>query len=249
MSINAARLEISSNAAFANRRWPAIALDALKQTVPPRDGFEILESVGSRISIGRNEKVFEEGDDAKHCYRLVSGSVRLCKFLIDGRRQIAEFFLPGDFFGFIDATAYAFSAEAVSDVVVMRYTRARVEMLSDGDICLRRHLNWLLHERLSAAQQHLVALGRHTVRERVASFLIQMADRLGMECGANTEIDLPMGRLDIADYLGLTIETVCRAISELKRAGVIAVPNTHRIVLRDARRLRDLIEGKALLSA
>jgi CRP-like cAMP-binding protein len=249
MSISITQVETSSAAKFGMRPWSVIAGSAAKATLRPVDEFAALSEIGVRLSFGRNETIFEEGDIVKYCYRLISGSVRLCKLLADGRRQIADFFLPGDFFGFVDIDTYAFSAETIGDVVVMRYARSRVEMLSDGDIHLRRKLNRLLHERLSATQTHLVMLGRHTVKERVASFLIQMTDRLGQNDTKSGEIDLPMGRLDIADYLGLTIETVCRAISELKRAGIIAVPNTHCIALRDIEALRDLAEGERLLSA
>lgn len=249
MSISTARVEISSPAKFGMRPWPIIAGGAARAKPQPDDEFAALGEIAVRLSFGRNETIFEEGDAIKYCYRLVSGSVRLSKLLADGRRQIADFFLPGDFFGFVDIDTYAFSAETIGDVVVMRYARSRVEMLSDGDIHLRRKLSRLLHERLSATQTHLVMLGRHTVKERVASFLIQMADRLGQNDTESGEIDLPMGRLDIADYLGLTIETVCRAISELKRVGIIAVPNTHRIALRDIEALRDLAEGERLMSA
>lgn len=251
MSISTAQVERPSSAKFGMRPWSVIVGSAAK-AMPQHeheDEFAALGEIGVRLSFGRNETIFEEGDAVKYCYRLVSGSVRLSKLLADGRRQIADFFLPGDFFGLVDIDAYAFSAETIGDVVVMRYARARVDMLSDGDIRLRRKLNRLLHERLSATQGHLVMLGRRTVKERVASFLIQMANRLDCDGVQGGEIELPMGRLDIADYLGLTIETVCRAISELKRVGIIAVPNTHRIALRDIEALRDLAEGEALLSA
>ncbi|MDO8290300.1 MAG: helix-turn-helix domain-containing protein [Parvibaculum sp.] len=249
MSTSVARLETSLNTTFATRHWPVISGDVVTRVVPADDEFAVLDDAGTRLSFCRNETIFEEGENAKYCYRLVSGSVRLCKFLLDGRRQIADFFLADDLFGFADIDTHAFSAEAVTDVVLLRYPRARVEMLIDVDVHLRRKLIQLTHERLNTTQMHLVMLGRHTVKERIALFLIRIAERLGLDADVGGEIDLPMSRLDIADYLGLTIETVCRAISDLKRAGVIAVPNTHRIVLQDARRLRNLVEGATLLSA
>jgi CRP/FNR family nitrogen fixation transcriptional regulator len=242
MSVNLARSENSSNTKLIRQAWPVISGQPAG-SAPVGDDFAVLEPVGTRMQFGRNETIFGEGDDAKYCYRLISGSVRLCKLLADGRRQISDFFLPGDFFGFVDFDSYAFSAEAVTSVVVMRYARNQVEALSESDSRFRRRLGQLLRERLSAAQAHLVMVGRHTVRERVSSFLIQMSERLEPEAGSGREIDLPMSRLDIADYLGLTIETVCRAISELKRANVIGVPSTHRIALRKMSALREMAGG------
>ncbi|HEX7775598.1 MAG TPA: helix-turn-helix domain-containing protein [Parvibaculum sp.] len=245
MSGNLAHIGISTKAKFARQAWPVVAGEASRAD-RPGDDFAVLDAVGTTLSTGRNETIFNEGDAAKYCYRLVSGAVRLCKLMADGRRQISDFFLPGDFFGYVDFGTHAFSAEAITNVVFVRYARNQVEALSESDVRFRRRLSQLLHERLSAAQEHLVMLGRHTVRERVSSFLIRMAERLDQK---NGEIELPMSRLDIADYLGLTIETVCRAISELKRASVIAVPSTHRIVLRKVSVLRDLADGETLLSA
>jgi CRP/FNR family nitrogen fixation transcriptional regulator len=201
------------------------------------------------MSFGRNETIFSEGERAKYCYMLVGGSVRLCKLLADGRRQIAEFFMPGDFFGLEDDDTYIFSTETITNVVVVRYSRSEVEILDEKDENLRRKLRDLMRKRLSMMQVHLVLLGRHTVKERIASFLMQMTERLDIDPEQSGAIDLPMGRLDIADYLGLTIETVCRAISELKRAGIIDVPNTHRIVVRQFRTLRDLAAGGETLCA
>jgi CRP/FNR family nitrogen fixation transcriptional regulator len=249
MSASVARLETLSNATLAGHRWPVIAGNAARRIEPVDDDFAVLGDAGSQMSFARNETIFEEGAEAEYCYRLVSGSVRLCKFLVDGRRQITEFFLPGDFFGLTDVDFHDLNAEAITDVVVLRYPRTRIDMLSDGDTHLRRKLNRLLHDRLNAAQLHLVMLGRHTVKERIAFFLLGIAERLGLDLQAGGGIDLPMGRLDVADYLGLTIETVCRAISDLKRTGVIAVPNTHRIVLHNAGMLRNLADGESVLSA
>ncbi|MCE9650086.1 MAG: helix-turn-helix domain-containing protein [Parvibaculum sp.] len=242
MSVNLAHSETISSLKVARRPWPVIVGEAAK-TAPSGDDFAALETVGARMTFGRNETIFSEGDCAKYCYRLVSGSVRLCKLLADGRRQISDFFLPGDFFGYADFDTYALSAEAVTGVVVTRYARNQVEAVSESDSRFRRRLGQLLHERFNAAQLHLVMLGRYTVKERISSFLIQMAERLDPGAGSADEIELPMSRLDIADYLGLTIETVCRAISDLKRADVIAVPSIHRIVLRKPSVLRDLVEG------
>ena len=246
MAGNLARTEPTSRSAFSTKPWPVITGGALRgiEREPfrePHDDLRALQEVGVTQSFTRNETIFADGDPAKYAYRVVSGAIRHSKLLADGRRQIADFFMPGDLFGFTDFGTYAFSAEAIGNVVVIRYARAQVDRLGDENSPLRRKLTMLLHERLSIAQSHLVMLGRQTVRERIASFLLQMAERGEVEDGDG--IDLPMGRQDIADYLGLTIETVCRAIGELKRAGVIAVPNTHQIVVNDVETLRGVAEG------
>lgn len=248
MAINAARMETSSNARFARRPWPVVAGEAVGAT-RSGDDFAALEAIGTSVSCGRNETLFEEGDSAKYCYRIVSGSVRLCTLLADGRRQIADFFLPGDFLGIVDFGVHAFSAEAITNVVAIRYARNQVDALCETDARLRRRISQLLREQLSASQAHIVLLGRQTVRERISSFLVRISARLDLDVAKGGEIELPMSRLDIADYLGLTIETVCRAISELKRADIISVPSTHRIVLHKLSKLRELASGDAFAGA
>lgn len=243
MAANLARSELMSRSALGRQAWPVIAGGApLRREPAPRDELHPLQNIGTTLTFGRNETIFVQGDEAKYAYKVVGGAVRHCKLLADGRRQIADFLMPGDLFGFVDFGTYAFSAEAITNVVVVRYLRSQVERLGDEHNGLRRKLTMLLHERLSVAQTHLVMLGRQTVKERMASFLMQMAERCDLADGGR--IDLPMGRQDIADYLGLTIETVCRAIGELKRAGTIGVPNTHQIDLHDIEALSAVAEGE-----
>jgi CRP/FNR family nitrogen fixation transcriptional regulator len=159
----------------------------------------------------------------------------------DGRRQIADFLLAGDFFGFMQFGTYKFTAEAVGDVVLMCYPQGQVARLSTTMPNLRGRLLVLLSQRLLGMQDHLVMLGRQTAKERVASFLLHIAERSDAE--EELAFDLPMSRQDIADYLGLTIETVCRMLSELKRERIIAIPNASQIVLNDMDALQALAEG------
>jgi len=244
MASNLAHSTATANGGLDRRPWPVIVGGAAARALQaPADDLHALHQIGTTLTFDRNETIFEEGDDAKYAYRLVSGAVRLCKLLQDGRRQIADFFLEGDLFGFLDFDNYAFSAEAITNVVVVRYLRSQVQAIEEEDCTLRRRLTKTLHQRLSRVEGHLVMLGRQTVKERISSFLIQMTERLDAETQGKTCIDLPMGRQDIADYLGLTIETVCRSLSDFKRAGVIAVPNTHQIVINDIETLRAIIDG------
>lgn len=213
--------------------------------VMDRGNVSLLQGLGTTLRFDRNQTIFSDGDSANFSYGVVSGAVRLCKLLSDGRRQIVDFCLPNDYFGFAWTDEYALTAEAASDVVLVRYPRRHIENLEQVSSNLREHLTALLHRNLSSAQNHILMLGRQTVRERVASFLLLMLKRRGYDGRDGDRLDLPMGRQDIADYLGLTIETVCRALSDLKRIGIIAAPSTREIVVENAAALRATAEGNS----
>ncbi|HVZ68352.1 MAG TPA: helix-turn-helix domain-containing protein [Rhizomicrobium sp.] len=199
-----------------------------------------IQAIGTVAHFGPNETIFAEGDDARYAYKVISGAVRICKLLADGRRQITEFALEGDHFGFEWTNEHAVTAEALGPVTALRFPRARIERLEREEQGVRNSMIAMLRRDLLSAQNHLLMLGRQTAKERVASFLLLMAERRE---GGNT-IDVPMSRQDIADYLGLTIETVCRALSELKRARVIAIPNRHQIVVRNTEALETMALGE-----
>ena len=201
----------------------AIAQSGLIETLV---GFE---AIGNRRSFARNEEIFAEGDPGDCWYKVIAGAVRLCKLLADGRRQIAEFYFSGDCFGLDGMPERLFSAEAVSDVIVMRYPRRATEQLIDESPSLARGLRDMTLRELANAQIRMLMLGRMNAPERVATFLLDMFERRDAE----RALDLPMSRNDIADYLGLTIETVCRVMSALKRSGTIGIPSPHRVELRD----------------
>ncbi len=199
-----------------------------------------LATLGTIAHFERNNTLFSEGDAAEYSYRVVSGAVRLSKMMSDGRRQIAEFALPGDFIGINWRDEHAMTAEALNDVSVVAYAKGRLDRLSDESREIRAELFDNLRHDLWAAQNHLVILGRQSALERVAGFLLQLMDR--NKSGERSRIDVPMTRQDIADYLGLTIETVCRMLTKLKSAGVIAIPDRHTIAVRNAAALRRAAE-------
>lgn len=207
------------------------------------DSMSAMQAIGQTARYSRDDTIFSEGDDANYSYRVVSGTIRLCKLLSDGRRQIAEFLQSGDFFGFEWRDTHSLTAEALEDVVVVRFARARLDRLGEERRDVQRHLMSLLSHDLWVAQNHLVLLGRQTAKERVASFLLSLATRNNARSGDT--LDIPMCRQDIADYLGLTIETVCRAISELKRARLIQVPNRLQIVVQNLPALRKIAGADA----
>jgi len=227
-----------------NRAGQAVSVPASAKSgaAPKRDHLSALQAIGSIAHFARNATIFSEGDDANYFYRVVSGAVRLCKLMGDGRRQIADFLLPDDFFGFEWLKTYSLTAEALTDVVVVRYSRSRLDRLGEARHDVQESLMGALSRDLWAAQNHVVMLGRQSAKERLVSFILALVERVGAKNG--DALELPMSRQDIADYLGLTIETVCRTISELKRARYIDVPNRSQITVRNIDALRDIADGE-----
>jgi CRP/FNR family nitrogen fixation transcriptional regulator len=199
------------------------------------DELVALEQIGARRSFGRDEEIYAEGDRSDCWFKVVLGTVRICKLMADGRRHIAEFFYAGDCFGLDGVGERTFSAEAVGDVTVMRYPRAETERLLYKRPELAGRMCNMTLRNLAHAQTRMLLLGRMTAAERVATFLLELAERRDVQ----RALDVPMSRNDIADYLGLTIETVCRVLSAFKRDGAIAIPAPHRIELCD----RDALEA------
>jgi CRP-like cAMP-binding protein len=201
-----------------------------------------LRKIGVIVNLARGKTVFGDGEDARYSYKVVEGAVRLSKIMLDGRRQIAEFALPGDMFGFECGDLYALSAEAVTPVTLVRYSRSNIERLGDECSDVRRELMRLLRRGWSSAQAHLVMLGRQSAKERVAAFLVALAQHRGVRDGQS--LNLPMGRQDIADYLGLTIETVCRTLTDFKSDKILGIPDRHRVIIRSLEALESLAEGE-----
>jgi CRP-like cAMP-binding protein len=197
-----------------------------------------LERIGSRAHFSRDQEIYAEGDRAGCWFRVISGTIRISKLLADGRRHIAEFCFAGDAFGFDSTEERGFSAEAVTDATVLRLPRAASERLIDENPALARHLRDEMLKSLDATQHRLFLLGRMTACERVAAFLIELSDRDDM----HRFVDVPMSRCDIADHLGLTVETVCRVLSDFKRRRLIAAPQAHRLELLNRAALAAIAE-------
>jgi CRP-like cAMP-binding protein len=187
-----------------------------------------MQMMGAVMSFPRNSEIFGENEPADYVYRVISGSVRTYKILNDGRRQVGGFYLAGDIFGLEFAEEHTFSAEAVSDAKVVVVKRSAVSTLSSRDPAIGGELFALTGRELRRAQDHVLLLVK-SAQERVASFLLEMAER----AGSGNTVELPMSRQDIADYLGLTIETVSRTLTGLESAAAIEVPTSRRIVLRN----------------
>jgi CRP-like cAMP-binding protein len=197
-----------------------------------------LERIGTRLGFSRNTEIYAESDRSDCWHKVVSVTVRVCKLLANGRRHIAEFCFSGDCFGIDGTGARPYSAEAVDDVTLMRYRRKATEQLIDQCPALARHLRDTMMRDLAHAHGRALLLARMTAPERVAAFLLEMFERRDRK----KALDLPMPRHDIADYLGLTIETVCRVLTLFKRHGTIAIPGPHRIELLDRNALEAIGE-------
>ncbi len=198
-------------------------------------------AIGVVAHYSRDETIFSEGDEARYCYRVNSGAVRLSKAMVDGRRQISGFLLPGDLFAIDCGMEHSLTAEALSDAILTRYPRSHIERLGEDVAEVRHTIIACLRRELTTARHHLLMLGRQSAKERLASFLLLLSERRHGASG--DRVDLPMSRQDIADYLGLTIETVCRTLAELKRLNVIATPERNCAVIRDIRALRAIAAG------
>jgi CRP-like cAMP-binding protein len=184
--------------------------------------------MGATMPYTRNAEIYGEREPADYLYKVVSGAVRTYKVLADGRRQIGAFYLPGDVFGLETTDEHSFSAEAITDVKILVVKRSALVALAKRDNEIARQLWTITGEELRRVQDHILLLIK-TAKERVVGFLLEMAERVP----AGDQVELPMSRQDIADYLGLTIETVSRTLTELENAATIELPSARRIVLRN----------------
>lgn len=184
--------------------------------------------VGTPVRFARNSELYGEDEPAEFLYQVISGAVRTYKVLEDGRRQIGAFYLPGDIFGFEASEAHISSAEAVCETQVLAVKRSVLMMRSIHEKDLTRLLWDATAQELRRFQDHLVLLIK-SAEERVAEFLLDMAHR----AAKTSAVELPMSRQDIADYLGLTIETVSRTFTQLEQTGIIGLPTSRRVELRN----------------
>lgn len=201
-----------------------------------------LEALAEDIHFAEKATIALQGDATEAVYTVTEGTIRLYKLLPDGRRQVVGFLLPGDFMGLALSDRNAFCADAVGPVAACRFGRGAFTALTDQKPHLLRRLHEAATHELSLAQDHMVLLGRRTAEEKVAAFLVGLRDRRRRLGGGAVMIPLPMTRSDIADYLGLTIETVSRTISKLARVKAI-------LVVPDGIRLLDPARVEALAAA
>ncbi len=207
-----------------------------------QDEMRLLEQLGQRLQYRPGEPVFTQEEIATSSYNLLEGVMRLYKLLPDGRRQIVGFALPGDFLGISVNGRHGISADAVGLVVVCRFDKKSFARFVEDRPNLLRRINEFVTRELTEAQEQMVLLGRRTAEEKVATFLVKWRDRLAQTGPATAMTPLPMSRLDIADYLGLTIETVSRTFTKMERDGVIEI-------VHGGIRLTDAVRAEALAAA
>jgi len=192
--------------------------------------------VATEFSYRKDEEIYGEDEPAEYVYQIIRGAVRTYKLLSDGRRQIGAFHLPGDVFGLESGIAHRLAAEAIIDTTVRLVKRRNLEQAAGVDVQVARKLWTMTSGELRHAEDHMLLLGRKNAMERVANFLLEMDRRLAVA----GMMALPMCRRDIGDYLGLTLETVSRALSQLHNEGVLGFSGARQIVLRNRQRLKNM---------
>jgi CRP/FNR family nitrogen fixation transcriptional regulator len=209
----------------------------------PRLMGELGDLSHAKVSSGefkysKGTEIFGQAEPADCIYQVIEGAVRSHKLLSDGRRQIGAFHVPGDIFGLENGDCHRFTAEAIVDTTVRLVRRQSLERAAKTDPAMVRSLLTTTTDNLQHVENHMLLLGRKTSQERVAAFLLEMNGRLT----AAGVMVLPMTRCDIADYLGITIETVSRALSEFQRKGYLRFldPLQRKIVVLNAARLAEL---------
>lgn len=211
-------------------------------SIPDQD-LALLDALASRLSVQPGEAIFHEGDPAASVYNVTSGCVRLSRLLADGRRQITGFLYAGDFVGLSAEETHGFTAEAVSASTLCRFRKAEYRHLMATKRELERALLAKAGDELAATQAQLVTLGRRTAIERLASFILQLPLEDPLSDARPGQVRMPMTRGEIADYLGLTIETVSRCFTRLKTEGSIRLIGLHELEIVRPQALRRLADG------
>lgn len=206
--------------------------------------LERLLQITTDTTSGVGQTIFFEGDEASAVYNVTEGVVRVSKMLPDGRRQITGFLFPGDFLGLAHHDLYAYTAEAITPARMCRFKRSKLLDLFDELPQLEKRLLGMAADELAVAQDQILLLGRKTARERVVSFFKLLSKQARRRGKSGNPVDIPMSRADIADYLGLTIETVSRTITKLVKDGVIELPIANRVVLAKLDVIDAIVQGE-----
>jgi CRP/FNR family nitrogen fixation transcriptional regulator len=206
------------------------------RTAPPAAALtEAFERLGVRMAYSRDEEIYAQDDEAELLYRVVRGVVRTSRVTADGRRQVGDFYYAGEVFGLEPGPDHRFAAEALTECEVQVVRRASMRAMA-GDAEVDRAILSATQREMERLQDHVLMLGRKSARERVASFLMSLAG------GNDGQVDLPMGRQDMADYLGLTIETVSRMLTQLQGEQIVEFPSSRRFQVRKWTALEALAE-------
>ncbi len=205
-----------------------------------RAELDSLSAIARPVEAKRRETIFLEGGSAQYLFNVTGGAVKIFKLALDGREQITGFLFPGDFLGLAHYDHYVYSAEAIVPTGLCRFPRGALEELCNKFPDFERRLLQNASNELAAAQDHMLLLGRRSANERVAAFLVTLSERAGRRGERGDVVAHPMSRGDIAGYLGLVPESFSRALSRLKRLGVIEVPSEREIAINDRRALLEI---------
>ena len=202
-----------------------------------------LASITSAARYWPRQTIFNEGDPAAHLFNVTGGVAKIFKLLRDGRRQITGFLFPGDFLGLAVNDTYAYSAEAITETSLCRFPRLKFEALLQELPKMESRLRSLASNELAAAQDQMLLLGRKTAREKIASFLVLLQSRSPRRGQPPASLPLPMSRTDMADYLGLTIETVSRTLTRFKKSGIVSAVENGHVFIEDEEDLEKVAQG------
>jgi CRP/FNR family transcriptional regulator len=199
-----------------------------------------------QIELPARETLFEEGGRASHVFTLVQGTAKLTRLMPDGRQQVLGFRFAGDVLGYAGGTHNPFGAELLTPARLCRLERGRLDGLLRRYPALERRFLDLCVQELAQTQEQLVTVGRRTAEGRVAAFLLSLAEAGRRRQQADPVLDMPMTRADIADFLGLTLETVSRTLTAFRRRGWTREPAHGRMELLQRQALVELVEGAAI---
>jgi CRP/FNR family transcriptional regulator len=202
-----------------------------------------LAALTTSLGVEAHRTFINAGDPADYLFNITEGVVKVYRLLPDGRQQITGFLFQGDFLGLATENTYAFSAEAVTPVRYCRFGRKALERFLGEFPKMEHRLLTIASNELAAAQEQMVLLGRKTAREKLASFLTMLSQRMGRLGKSEERLDLPMSRADIADYLGLTTETVSRTFTQFRTEGLIELPKSGGVRLKNRAALAELGDG------
>jgi CRP-like cAMP-binding protein len=217
---------------------PSIPMDVAQRATPELQG---LVGIGITTQAIPGQTIVLEGDPCSHCFRVLTGAVRLYKGTADGRRQLIDFLVAGDCFGLLGAH-YTYSVEAITHTTLSKTSRATLAAAVRQRPALAERLIDLAAAELARAHEHMLLLGRKNAQEKVASLLLDLARRIGVD-QKTPSFRLPISRQEMADHLGLTIETVSRTMRRLKEERLIGLPTPHDVVLLQPEELSALAEG------
>ena len=213
-------------------------------TVLDRDDLATYRRLGWTARLSQGQTLFHEGDPATRVFTITRGTLKLYTLLPDGRRQVTGFLFPGDFLGISLDEQHAVSAEALDEVQLCAFSRNRFGAFVEGHPAMERQLYCVAANELSAARQQMVLLGRKSALERLASFFLQQLERAERTGGEKaSSFDLPMSRSDIADYLGLTKETISRSLAQLRDLRLVRLVTLDRVMVLDRAGLALLADG------